>query len=243
MSQHVWSVFQRRSRHALLQIIDAEARGEDAWDPTVVFEYRRERRMSEAAQRAWPKLKKAVAKLTDAAIAAGRLDLVHDVDEWYEMVVAHMEATTGVFLRRRARERLGGQDAWCRSPTAATRLRTSCSPRAGAHRARANHLPKTVRTEPLTILRLVQQHGEPHGRVIARAVVVVPDEIRKPAADRKHSVGPRAASVDLLAQCRVPGHHFREATQSLSQVGPLIGRPVLSQPSHSCLDVIAEAAV
>lgn len=92
VAQHVWSVFQRQSRRALLQMIEAEARGEDEWDPTAVFEYRRERRTSKAAERAWPKLEKAVAKLTDAAIAAGRLDLVHDVDDWYEIVVAHMQA-------------------------------------------------------------------------------------------------------------------------------------------------------
>jgi hypothetical protein len=95
VSQHVWSVLQRQNRRALLQMIEAEARGEDEWDPTTVFEYRREKRMSKAAQRAWPKLEKAVAKLTDAAIAAGRLDLVHDADEWYEMVVAHMQANDG----------------------------------------------------------------------------------------------------------------------------------------------------
>jgi hypothetical protein len=91
VSQHVWSVFQRQNRRALLQLIEAEARGEDEWDPVAVFEDRRERRAGKAAQRAWPKLEKAVAKLTDAAIAAGRLDLVRDADDWYETVVAHMQ--------------------------------------------------------------------------------------------------------------------------------------------------------
>ncbi len=67
VSQHVWSVFQRSNRRELLRMTEAEARGDEEWDPTV-------------------------AKLTDAAIAAGRLDLVHNVDEWYEMVVNHMQA-------------------------------------------------------------------------------------------------------------------------------------------------------
>ncbi len=92
VSQHVWSVFQRSNRRELLRMTEAEARGDEEWDPTAVFEYRRERRMTKAAERAWPKLEKAVAELTDAAIAAGRLDLVHNVDEWYEMVVNHMQA-------------------------------------------------------------------------------------------------------------------------------------------------------
>ena len=91
VSQHVWSVFQRQNRRALLQMIEAEARGDDEWDPTAAFEDRRERRTSKAAQRAWPKLEKAVAKLTEAAISAGRLDLVRNVDDWRETVVDHMQ--------------------------------------------------------------------------------------------------------------------------------------------------------
>jgi len=90
VARHVWSVFQQSNRGELLRMIDAEARGDDEWDPMAVFEQRRERRTSKAAQRAWPKLEKAVAKLTDAAILAGRLDLVRDVDDWHELVLAYM---------------------------------------------------------------------------------------------------------------------------------------------------------
>ena len=91
VSRHVWSVFQRMNRRELLTMIEAEARGDDEWDPVAVLEDRRERRTSKSAEHAWPKLEKAVAELTDVAIAAGRLDLVRDVDDWYETVVAHMQ--------------------------------------------------------------------------------------------------------------------------------------------------------
>ena len=91
VSRHVWSVFQRTNRRQPLAMIEAEGRGGDEWDPVVIFEDRRERRMSKAAEHAWPKLEKAVARLTDVAIGAGRLDLVRDVDDWYETVVSHMQ--------------------------------------------------------------------------------------------------------------------------------------------------------